>query len=74
MEESKIKQSLLEKNKEFQEVFDQHKKLDEKLIKLNSKIYLTEDEKLEEKRIKKKKILLKDKMLSMMTIFKKTVE
>ena len=72
MEESKIKENLLEKNEEFRKAFDQHKKLEEKLTKLNSKSYLTEDEKLKVKQIKKKKLLFKDKMLSMMSVFKKS--
>ena len=74
MEENKIKQSLLKKNEEFRKAFDQHKKLEEKLTKLNAKSYLTEDEKLKEKQFKKKKLLLKDKMFSMIAAHKKSAE
>jgi uncharacterized protein YdcH (DUF465 family) len=67
MEESKIKENLLENNPEFRKAFDQHQKLEKKLAKFQSKSYLTDNEKIKEKQLKKKKLLLKDKMYSMMT-------
>lgn len=74
MEEKEIKERLLKGNKEFRKAFDQHQKLEKKLTKFNAKNYLTEEEKLKEKRLKKKKLLLKDKMYFMMTEFRKSIE
>ena len=74
MEENKIKESLLEKNTEFRKAFDQHQILEKKLTKIYAKNFLTEDEKLKEKQLKKNKLLLKDKMYSMMAEFRKSVE
>ncbi len=74
MEENEIKARLLEKNLEFRKAFDQHQILEKKLAKFYAKNYLTEEEKLKEKQLKKKKLLLKDKMYSIMTEFSKSVE
>lgn len=72
MEETEIKEHLLKENKEFRKAFDRHQKLEKKLAKFQEKSYLTEEEKLEEKQLKKNKLLLKDKMYYMMTEFRKS--
>ena len=72
MKESEIKERLLKENQEFRKAFDRHQKLERKLLKFQEKTYLTEAEKLEEKQLKKNKLLLKDKMYYMMTEFRKS--
>lgn len=74
MEEKEIKERLLEGNREFRKAFDRHQKLEKKLSKFQKKSYLTEEEKLEQKRLKKNKLLLKDKMYFMMTEFQKLLK
>jgi uncharacterized protein YdcH (DUF465 family) len=74
MEEKEIKDRLLKENLEFRKAFDEHQKLEKKLASLQAKNYLTEEEKLKEKQLKKNKLLLKDKMYYMMTQFKKSRE
>ncbi len=74
MEEKEIKERLLKENKEFRNAFDQHKKLERKLSKFQARSYLTEEEKLKEKQLKKNKLLLKDKMYHMITEYGKSVE
>ena len=74
MEEKEIKARLLKENLEFRKAFDQHQRLEKKLSKFHAKNYLTEEEKLKEKLLKKKKLLLKDKMYFMMTKFRKSVK
>ena len=74
MDEAKIKAHLLENDQEFRKAFDKHQKLEKKLYKFQDKNFLTEEEKVKEKQLKKKKLLLKDKMYFMMTEFKKPVE
>jgi uncharacterized protein YdcH (DUF465 family) len=74
MDEMEIKARLLKENQEFHKAFDRHQKLEKKLSKFQAKNYLTEEEKLKEKQMKKKKLLLKDKMYHMMTEFRKSLE
>ena len=56
----------MEENKSKEEQFNEarilHKSLDEKLQMLQAKLYLTEDEELEVKLLKKKKLHFKDIM------------
>ena len=67
-DEKKIKKELTPmeeaKNKEerYNEARIMHKSLDEKLQMLQAKLYLTEDEELEMKLLKKKKLYFKDMM------------
>jgi hypothetical protein len=67
-DEKKIKKELTfmeeAKNKEerYNEARIMHKSLDEKLQMLQAKLYLTEDEELEMKLLKKKKLYFKDMM------------
>ncbi len=72
MEEKEIKERLLKENREFRKAYGEHQKLEKKLASLQTKNYLTEEEKLKEKQLKKNKLLLKDKMYYMMTQFKKS--
>ncbi len=72
MEEEEVKKRLLKENEEFRNAYDQHQKLEKRLSKFQDKSYLTEEEKLEEKQLKKNKLLLKDKMYYMMTEYGKS--
>ena len=57
-----VKEVLLEKNEEFQRLAKKHQELEERLTILSGKILLSDEEKLEEVTLKKKKLALKDKM------------
>jgi uncharacterized protein YdcH (DUF465 family) len=57
-----LKNLLLETNDEFRRLASQHHELDERLVQLESKHYLSNDEQLEEVTLKKKKLHLKDRM------------
>ena len=74
MDEQEIKERLLKENKEFREAFEQHRKLENRLFKFQSKSYLTDEEKLKEKQLKKEKLILKDKMYHLMTEFRRLVK
>ncbi|MCC7179122.1 MAG: DUF465 domain-containing protein [Acidobacteria bacterium] len=56
------KNLLLETNDEFRQLASQHHDLDERLVALESKHYLSDAEQLEEVTLKKKKLQLKDRM------------
>ncbi|MGD8539342.1 MAG: DUF465 domain-containing protein [Candidatus Aminicenantes bacterium] len=74
MGEKELKQALMQKNKDFREVVHLHQKFDSQLEKLKSKNYLSENEKLKIRELKKKKLALKDKMYVMMTEYKKSLK
>jgi uncharacterized protein YdcH (DUF465 family) len=73
MDEDQIRARLMETDQKFRKAFDQHQKLEKKLSKFQAKNFMTEEEKVKEKQLKKKKLLLKDEMYFMMTEFKKSV-
>jgi uncharacterized protein len=55
---------LLAGHDEFKRLVQEHSQFSQRLDSLTQKRYLTEDEKLEEVRLKKLKLRLKDQMLS----------
>jgi uncharacterized protein YdcH (DUF465 family) len=57
-----VKTVLLETNDEFRQLASRHHELDNRLIALESKSYLTDAEHVEEITIKKRKLQLKDRM------------
>jgi uncharacterized protein len=56
---------LLTSHEEFQRLAQEHSQYSQRLESLTQKRYLTEDEKLEEVRLKKLKLRLKDQMLEL---------
>ena len=74
MGENELKKDLMQKNKEFREVVKLHQKYDTEVEKLKSKNYLSENEKLKIRELKKKKLALKDKMYVMMTDYKNSLD
>jgi hypothetical protein len=61
-----MKKQLLASNDEFRQLATQHHLLDEQIHSLAERHYLSEPEQLEEVTLKKKKLLLKDQMESML--------
>jgi uncharacterized protein YdcH (DUF465 family) len=57
--------SHLAGHEEFQRLIQEHSQYSQRLESLTQKRYLTDDEKLEEVRLKKLKLRLKDQMLDM---------
>ena len=57
-----LKQQLLQSNDEFRQLATQHHDLDERIHNLATRPYLSEPEQLEEVRLKKVKLHLKDQM------------
>ena len=72
MKDEKIKIAIREENTEFTRLEEKHRQYDEKIQELSSHAFLTEDEKLEEKRIKKLKLKLKDQMNEIMLKYRNT--
>ena len=61
-----MKTQLLHSNDEFRQLATQHHDLDERIHNLATRQYLSEPEQLEEVRLKKRKLQLKDQMESML--------
>ena len=57
-----LKHLLLETNDEYRQLAAKHHELDDRLHELTTKHYLTDHEQFEEVTLKKKKLLLKDRM------------
>ena len=67
------REQLLTGHDEFQRLVQEHSQYSQRLESLTEKRYLTEDEKLEEVRLKKLKLRLKDQMLNLETQFQQRV-
>ena len=68
------KDQLLAGNEEFRKLAQEHTQYAQRLESLTQKRYLTEDEKLEEVRLKKLKLRLKDQMHSIERQFRVMVQ
>jgi hypothetical protein len=65
------REQLLTGHDEFQRLVQEHSQYSQRLESLTQKRYLTDDEKLEEVRLKKLKLRLKDQMQSLETQFQR---
>jgi uncharacterized protein YdcH (DUF465 family) len=72
--ESELREQLLRTNPEYRRLAAEHKSYSEQLEVLNSRHYLSEEEKIQEITLKKKKLLLKDQMYSLLQRFRKELE
>ncbi len=73
MDEKELKQRLSRENLEFKKALDLHQQCEQRLQELSDKGYMTADEEREQKELKKKKLVLKDKMYSWMTQYQKSL-
>lgn len=71
MTEEKIKEILLKDNENFQKIYREHQECEQALSRLGAKPYLTEEERVQEKLLKKKKLRLKDEMYQMILEFQR---
>ena len=65
--QDELKAHLMATDEHFRELAAQHHDYDEKLQRLEAKNALTEDEKVEEIRLKKQKLRLKDEMAEILS-------
>ncbi|HEX5482422.1 MAG TPA: YdcH family protein [Terriglobia bacterium] len=57
-----IRENLMVSDKEYQRLYDEHERYDHELMELESKRFLTENDQVEEVRLKKLKLRAKDRM------------
>ena len=65
MKEEEIKEHLMSANAEFRRLVDEHKQYEGRLEELHNRHHMTDQDRLEEIQLKKKKLHLKDQMNSM---------
>ena len=63
------KEVLKQENEEFARIYRKHRELDEELLVLEGKKFLTPEEEIREKTIKKDKLRLKDEMAEMIRVY-----
>jgi uncharacterized protein YdcH (DUF465 family) len=66
MDEQALKELMLRENADFRKLHEEHQDCEKRLEILQMKSYLSEQEKLEERELKKHKLALKDKMYLLM--------
>jgi uncharacterized protein YdcH (DUF465 family) len=74
MGEAELRQQLLSKDDEFKRLAAEHQSYDEQLEKLNRRHHLSEEERIQEITLKKKKLLLKDQMYSIVQKYRKDMK
>lgn len=62
---------LMRESEEFRRYMEEHRELERKVAELESKAYLTPEEEMEVKRLKKIKLAGKDKIEEMISRYKK---
>ncbi|MGA2532625.1 MAG: DUF465 domain-containing protein [Candidatus Aminicenantales bacterium] len=72
MNEHELKEILLRDSGEFRKTFEDHRTCELELEKLRLKSYVTEADALAEREIKKRKLVLKDRMYQLMLEHEKT--
>ena len=69
---TQVRDVLLAQNEQFQKLVAEHSQYSQRLDSLTQKRYLSEDEKIEEVRLKKLKLRLKDQMESLEREFRRS--
>jgi uncharacterized protein len=64
--ETELREQLLKENAEYKKLAAEHQSYDDQLEDLSNKHFLSEEEQIREKLLKKKKLMLKDQMFSML--------
>jgi len=72
MEESRLKELLLKENAEFRKLQEEHQRYEKRLADLGKKAFSSEEERIEERELKKKKLAVKDRMYKIMKEFQKS--
>ncbi len=74
MDEKELKERLLQDNEGFKKLHQEHQSCDKRLEALMAKSFLTAEDELEVKELKKRKLALKDRMYLIMAEFRKSTK
>jgi len=72
--EAELRDQLLRENSEYRRLAAAHQSCKDQLESLTNKHFLSEEEELQEKTLKKKKLMLKDQMYSIVQKTRKQIE
>jgi hypothetical protein len=72
--EAELREQLMKDNAEYRRLAAEHQSCDHELEGLTNKHFLSDEEELKEKTLKKKKLLLKDQMYSIVQKARKQME
>jgi uncharacterized protein len=72
--DAELREQLLKDNADFRRLAAEHQQYSDQLEDLTNKHFLSEEEQLEEKNLKKKKLMLKDQMYSMVQKVRRQLE
>ena len=72
--EAELRQQLLSRDEEFRKLAAEHQSYDEQLEHLSRRHHLSADERMQEITLKKKKLMLKDQMYSIVQRYQKEVK
>ena len=71
MNEQALKELMVRENEDFRKLHEEHQECEKRLEILQMKTLLSEQEKIEDRALKKRKLALKDRMYRMMAEFQK---
>ena len=57
-----LKEELIQTDEQFRHLFEEHRTCEHRLTEINQKTLLSQDDEIEEKKIKLHKLVLKDRM------------
>ncbi len=72
--EAELRDQLMASNPEFRRLAAEHQAYAEQLEKLTSRLHLSDEEKIQEITLKKRKLMLKDQMYSIVQKYRKEME
>jgi len=72
--EAELRDQLLKENAEYRRLAAEHQSYDDQLEGLTNKHFMNQEEQLQAKTLKKKKLILKDQMYSMVQKYRKQKE
>jgi uncharacterized protein len=70
IKDAELKAHLMQTSDEFRALVAQHSELDQRLVDLESRSHLTDEEQMEEVRLKKLKLRAKDQMTEIISRYK----
>ena len=66
-------QVVIKNDVQLRRLYDEHQCLESRLLKFSSKIFLTPDEQMEERRLKKQKLFGVDRMMEIISMHRSTL-
>ena len=72
--EAELREQLLSQDNQFKKLAEEHQSYDEQLAQLHRRHHLSDEERLQEITLKKKKLLLKDQMYSIVQKYRKEMK